>query len=528
MLDLRLTNGTFHTMDRSRPRARSLGVWRGRIVGVDEAIAGLPAAHEVDLAGATVLPAFIDAHVHLAWTGLAARATSVAGQRDAASVLAVIRRAAAHAPPDAWVDVADYDQRPLGRDLTAAELDEAGGGRKVLVAHRSGHACVVSSAVLALLPPGTEHRDGLLAESGMAAARAARMPYSLAELTDAIESAGRACLTEGITAAAEAGIGGGLIAHSAIELAAYQRARDAGRLPLRMRLMVAADLLREVAAHPDDGLRHGIDLGLRTGLGDDRLAIGALKVFTDGGMMPRTAALTKPYVGLDHGGALFADPAELTATIVAGHLADWQLAIHAIGDRAVDVALSALAEAQRLRPRPGARHRVEHAGLVRPDQLPRLARSGATVVVQPAFLWSFGDDYAQLMGADRADWLYRGRAFRTHGIPLAGSSDRPVAVGAPLRAIQFMGERRSHSGRVIGPDEGLSVDEALRAYTIDAARACHWEHALGSLTPGNHADLVVLSDDPHRVAPSRIGAIEVVTTFSAGVPVYGGAGLGLG
>lgn len=528
MLDLRLSNGTIHTMDRARPRARSVGLWRGLIVGLDEAIADLPADHEVDLAGATVLPGFVDAHVHLAWAGLAARTPSVAAERDVAGVLSVIRRAASRAAPGAWVDIAGYDQRPLGRDLTAAELDAASDGRKVLVAHRSGHACVVSTAVLDLLPPGTTHRAGLLAESGMAAVRAARMPYPLSELTDAIETAARHCLSEGVTAAAEAGIGGGLIAHSAVELAAYQRAHDAHRLPLRMRLMVASDLLREVAAHPEDGLRHGIDLGLRTGLGDDRLAIGALKVFTDGGMMPRTAALTAPYAGLDHGGELFADPAELTATIVAGHLADWQLAIHAIGDRAVDVALAALTEAQRRRPRPHARHRIEHAGLVRPDQLPHFARCGATAVVQPAFLWSFGDDYAELMGPGRADWLYRGRAFRAHGVPLAGSSDRPVTVGAPLRAIQFMVERRSRSGREIGAGEALSVDEALRAHTIDAARACHWEDTLGSIAPGKHADLVVLADDPYRVAPERLADIEVVTTFSAGTAVHGGGRLGLG
>ncbi|MBB5935358.1 amidohydrolase [Streptomyces zagrosensis] len=528
MLDLRLTNGIIHTMNPDRPYAHALGIWRGQLVGVDEAITGLPAHHEVNLAGATVLPGFIDAHVHLAWTGLAARATSVAPCREVDAVLAVIHQAAQRARPADWVDVADYDQRPLGRDLTAAELDTAGGGRKVLVAHRSGHSCVVSTAVLDLLPAGTRHRHGVLSESGMAAVRAARMPYSLRELTDAIETAARGCLTEGITAAAEAGIGGGLIAHSAIELAAYQRARDAHRLPLRMRLMVAADLLREVAAHPDDGLQHGIDLGLRTGLGDDWLAIGALKVFTDGGMMPRTAALSAPYTGLDHSGELFADPAELTSTIVAGHLADWQLAIHAIGDRAVDVALEALATAQRLRPRPDARHRIEHAGLVRPDQLPRFARCGATAVIQPAFLWSFGDDYAALMGPGRAEWLYRGRAFHAHGIPLAGSSDRPVTIGAPLRAIQFMVERRSHSGQVIGAGEAITVDEALRAYTIGAARACRWEKTLGSIAPGKHADLVVLADDPYRVPPARIGGIEVVATFCAGEPVHGAAALELG
>jgi predicted amidohydrolase YtcJ len=233
-------------------------------------------------------------------------------------------------------------------------------------------------------------------------------------------------------------------------------------------------------------------------------------------MMARTAALSSPYEGLDHTGQLQDDPEVLADTIVDGHLAGWQLAVHAIGDRAADVALDALEKAQRLRPRPGARHRIEHAGLIRPDQLPRFARLGVSAVVQPNFLRYFGDDYAAIMGEERAPWLYRGRGFLDHGITLVGSSDRPVTDGSPLRAVQFMVERASESGQVIGPDEGITVEEALRAYTVNGAFACRWEDDAGSLTPGKRADLVVLGDDPRRVDPSRIGGIEVAATYVAG------------
>jgi predicted amidohydrolase YtcJ len=114
--------------------------------------------------------------------------------------------------------------------------------------------------------------------------------------------------------------------------------------------------------------------------------------------------------------------------------------------------------------------------------------------------------------------MYRGRAFLDHGIPLVGSSDRPVADGSPLRAVQFMAERASTSGQLIGPDEAVTVDQALHAYTVAGARACHWEDRLGSLTPGKHADLVVLGDDPRSVDTSRIGDIEVVETYVDGLP----------
>jgi predicted amidohydrolase YtcJ len=517
MLDLRLVNANIVTMDPAHPVARSVGVWAGRIFALDDT--SVPAAREVDLQGATVLPGFIDAHVHLAMTGLEEGGSSLAGVTSIEDALAIVRAAAEARPSGEWVDVHGYDQRALGRHLTAAELDAVGLGRKVFLIHQSGHACVVNSAVLALLPDGVPHEAGLLAESGMAAVRTLRRPYSVDELAEAINRAGRTCLSEGVTAAAEAGIASGLVSHSAVELAAYQLLAETDRLPIRVQLMIAADLLHPVDAHPSDGIARGLDLGLRTGFGGERLSIGALKIFTDGGMMARTAALTSPYVGLDHSGQLFADPDVINAYVLDAHRAGWQLAIHAIGDRAIDVALDALASAQSAHPRTDARHRIEHAGLVRPDQLPRFNSAGAMAVVQPNFLWYLGDDYAAIMGADRAPWLYRGRAFLDRGIRLVGSSDRPVTPGAPLRAIQLMVDRRTPSGAVIGPDEGISVDDALRAYTINAAYACGWEDVLGSVTPGKHADLVVLADDPRRV-PS-IADIPVLATIVAGEIVWG-------
>ncbi|WP_175410492.1 amidohydrolase [Streptomyces sp. TRM64462] len=517
MLCTRLTNAHIITMDPDHPVAHDLGIWRGRVVGLDEAVTALPAREVVDLQGATVLPGFIDSHVHLAWTGLKAMTPSVAPCERVEDVLAVVAEAASRqGPAGAWVDIGGYDQRALGRHLTAAELDRVSPGRKVFLMHDSGHACVVNSAVLDLLPADVPHEDGFLAESAMTAARNLRLPYAQSEIADAVEHAGRACLAEGVTACAEGGIGGGLLGHSPVELGAYQLLRDQGRLPLRVQLMAAGDTLRPLPAHRDDGIPRALDLGLRTGFGDDWLSVGALKIYTDGGMMARTAALTAPYEGMTHTGELQDDPETLAQLIVDGHLAGWQLAVHAIGDRAADLALDALERAQRLRPRPDARHRIEHAGLVRPDQLPRFARLGVSAVVQPNFLRYFGDDYAAIMGEERAPWMYRGRGFLDHGVTLVGSSDRPVTDGSPLRAIQFMVERTSVSGQAIGPGEGITVDEALHAYTVAGAYASRWEDSAGTLSPGKRADLVVLGDDPRRVEPSRIGSIEVVATFVEG------------
>ncbi|WP_435157999.1 amidohydrolase [Amycolatopsis sacchari] len=530
MLDLLIEDANVLTMDPARPVASRIGVWRGRILGLDDDVAGLSARRTVRLGGATVLPGFVDAHTHMVWSGMSLGGTDITGLRDRGEVLEVLRRACAQVAPGDWVEVTGYDQRPIGGHLTRAELDAVADGRRLWLQHTSGHAGVVNSVVLDgidLAPLGADvgyddgEPNGLMLERAQIAVRRARLPYRVSELVAAIERAGQACLAQGITTCAEAGIGGGLIATPPVEVAAYQTARETGRLPVRMQLMVASDGLRELAAHADDGITRGIDLGLRTGFGDETLGIGALKLWLDGGIMARTAALTAPYVGSTDAGQLQEDPAALRQVILDGHTAGWQLAVHAIGDRALDLALDAIAEAQAKVPRPDARHRIEHCGLVRDDQLPRLAELGLTAVLQPEFLWDNGDDYSDVLGPDRAGWLYRGRALLDAGVAIASSSDRPVVAGAPLRAIQFMVERRSNTGRVVGPGEELTVAEALAAATIGAARACRREHLCGSVEPGKLADFTVLERNPLDVPAAELAGTGVRATVLGGEAVYG-------
>ncbi|MEV6243361.1 amidohydrolase [Lentzea sp. NPDC051838] len=501
-LDLKLTGCRALTMDPARPAAHTIGIWQGRIAGLDSDVADLPAAETVDLAGAVVLPGFIDAHTHLAWNGR--HTIDITGLTTVAQILDRLGGSAG----TGWIEASGYDRRIMDSPLTAADLDKISDGRPVYVADLSGHACVVNSAVLKQLPEITS--DGWLTENEQLAARTLRLPYSLDEITAELRRSADQVLSEGVTMCAEAGIGAGLIASSPLEAAAYQRAQ----LPVRVQLMVSAYMLDDVQADPSDGIPRAIDLGLHTGFGDDMLSLGALKLWTDGGMMARTAALTEPYAGSDNAGQLAESEEFMRAAILDGHHAGWQLAIHAIGDRAIDFTLDAVAEAQRRRPQADARHRIEHCGLVRPDQLERIAALGLIPVVQPTFLWSYGDDYSEIMGAQRAPWMYRGRSFLDHGITVAGSSDRPVADGSPLRAIEFMVRRRSAAGQAVGPDEAITVEEAIRAYTLGSAYACRKEHVLGSLTPGKLADLVVLGEDPRT--SDAIADIPVLATMVGG------------
>jgi predicted amidohydrolase YtcJ len=532
VLDLRIDNANVVTMDPRRPAARTVGVWAGRIVGVDEEIDGLPTRRTVDLDGATVLPGFVDSHTHLINEGFVQGAVDVSAATTVDRLLDTIAAATAGMDTDAWVDVAGYDQRRLGRHLSREELDRAAGGRRVIVDHISGHAAVVSTAVLSGFPDvhpdldGVE-RDaaseptGVLFERATMLARQLRLPLSTSDMVDAIERATRTCAAQGITAAVEAGVGALAIGFSPVEVTAYQTAREAGRLPIRVQLMVSADALHPVGAHRQDGVRRGIDLGLRTGFGDDHLDLGAVKVFTDGGVMVRTAALTEPYEGTDNRGVLAQPPEEITAVVADAHAAGWQLGIHAIGDRAIDLALDAIEAAQRAHPRPDPRHRIEHCGIARDAQLDRMAALGVVASVQPCFLVDNSEDYAAVLGPDRMHWQYRGKSFLDRGITVAGSSDRPLGAGSPLVGIQYMVDRTSHRGMVTGPDERLTVDQALATYTSGAAHAAHREHDFGTVTARKHADFTVLSDDPRRVDPSHIAKIEVVSTIVGGTVVYG-------
>jgi len=538
--DLLLVNANVLTMDPARPRATAVAVTGGRISDLPADPGSVRAAQVVDLRGMTVAPGFHDAHNHMAWFGLSLtevdlRSPAVASLDELYA--AVAERAAGTAPGD-WVMGAGYDQNKIGGHPDRDALDRAAPGRRVWLKHTSGHMCAVSSAVLADLgisssaadvPGGRVVTDeagrptGLLQEQAQQLVTGLVHPYPLATLADAIDRAGERYLAEGITSCTEAGIGGGWIGHSPVELAAYQNARDQGRLRVRVELMIASDVLHQLSAHASDGLELGLDLGMRTGFGDDWLRLGAMKVFTDGSLIGRTAAMHDDYAGTPgEAGYLQADAESLRAAIIAAHRSGWQVAAHAIGDRAIDLALDAYASAQSQYPRLDARHRIEHFAASRPDQVARAAALGVIAVPQGRFAGEIGDGMLAAVGPERYGWLYRQRSLLEAGMVLPGSSDRPVVLGAPLLGVRDMVCRQTDAGAPFNPAEAIGVEEALRAYTWGSAYASHQEGVTGSVTVGKLADLVVLSDDPTAVSPGDIAGISVMATFVDGECRYGG------
>ena len=280
--DLLLVNANVLTMDPARPRATAVAIIGGRILDLPDHPGEVSAKRVADLRGATVLPGFHDAHNHMTWFGLSLSEVDLRspaiGSLDALYA-AVARRAQATGSGE-WVVGSGYDQNKIGGHPERDALDRVTPGRRVRLRHTSGHMCVVNSLVLADLgldarpaevPGGRVGTDasgrpnGLLEERAQELVGRLVLPLPVAALADAIDRAGAHYLTEGITSCTEAGIGGGWIGQSPVELAAYQGAREQGRLRVRVELMVASEALHPLVAHADDGLDVGLDLGCAPG-----------------------------------------------------------------------------------------------------------------------------------------------------------------------------------------------------------------------------------------------------------------------
>jgi predicted amidohydrolase YtcJ len=529
--DLLLVNANVLTMDPEHPAASAVAVAGGRIVGVYDGKPDVTAQETIDLRGLTLIPGFHDAHNHMIGFGLSLTEVDlrVSSQDE---LYARVAATAATTPEGGWVIGSGYDQTRTGAHPHRDALDAIAPRHRVWLKHTSGHMCVVNSLVLADLGIGQTvpqvdggrvttdaagRPTGLLEERAQELVGNLTHPYPLTTLTDAVHAAGRHYLAEGITSVTEAGVGGGWIGQSPVELAAYINARDQGRLHVRVELMVVSDVFHPLGAHPSDGIETGIDLGLRTGFGDDWLRLGPMKIFTDGSLVGRTAAMSAPFEG-DPGnsGYLQADSDQLTERIIEAHRAGWRVAAHAIGDRAIDLALDAFADAADQYPRARPRHRIEHFAAARPDQVARAAKLGVIAVGQGRFASELGDGMLAAVGAERAAWLYRQRSLLDAGLVLPGSSDRPVVSGAPLLGIHDMVNRRTASGAPFNAAEAITPAEALRAYTWGSAYASKQERTKGSITPGKLADFTVLSEDPTAVAPDRIAGLGVVAAFLDG------------
>ncbi|MBL3699215.1 amidohydrolase [Leucobacter luti] len=534
-----ILNANVLTQDPAQPHASSIHLRGTRIVAVSEAPIKVPGARTIDAGGATVAPGFNDVHAHSVWFGLTQIELDLSAATTLAEFYELIAAYADGMGADEWVIAAGFSHIRLGEQYPDRDaLDAAAGGRPVWLKHNSGHAAFVNGVALQLIAAERSLTDpiegglvvldeagrptGLLEENAMSLVQNLLLPYPVETLVRALELATEQYVREGITSVTDAGIAGGWIGYSPREFAAYQLAHSRGLLHTRMQPMFIIDALHPVPGHGEEPAVLTLDGGIHTGFGDDRLQLGPVKIFSDGSLLGSTASVTEHYIGCPgNHGYLQESAASLRERALAAYAAGWSIAMHAIGDAAVDQAIAVIGEAQERYGRRAIPNRIEHAGIVRDDQLDLLADLGVAVTPQPYFLHEFGDAMVDRIGAHREPQLYRAKSFVDRGIMLPGSSDRPVAPGKPLAGIQSFVERRSAAGTVIGAAERLTAAEALAAYTIGSARATGQAANRGSIEPGKYADLVFLSEDPLVVPSERISEIEVVATVVGGVVVHG-------
>jgi len=464
------------------PTAASLLACGERIVAVGpsaERIAQEVGAVEVQLTGRTALPGMIDAHVHLGEFGLSLlRNADLSGSGSVEEITERLRQHANARGEVAagWILGTRFDQELLAerRFPTRQELDDVAPGRPVVIVRVCFHAAVGNTAALKMA--GIWSDSGLVTEDDAAKLLSAVPPPGRDELEAALLLAAAEFRAKGFTAAH-------CLASSAEELAALRRLSLAGRMPIRVRVNIPYDLLPRLS-----------EMGLATGVGDTRFSIGAVKLFADGSLGARTAALTSPYADEPaNAGMLLHSRSELEQMVRRIHEAECQAAIHAIGDLALDRALDALEAAQAARPRPDARHRIEHASVARPDQIERMARLGVAACVQPQFVAS---DFwtAQRLGPHRIGWAYPFRSMVRAGVRLGGGTDCPVERPDPWAAFAAAIDRVQ-----LAPEESLTLAEAIRLFTEGAAWLGFSEGVLGAITPGALADFVVLP--PHTTWP---------------------------
>ncbi len=528
--DLVFLNGTVITIDEARPETETVAVIGNRIARVgssDEIKAEIgPGTRVVDLAGRTLLPGFNDNHTHPISYGIGLGLIDArpATLPTLARIQDAFRAAAANGATARgdWLLARGYDDTRLDvrRHPTRQELDEATGSRPAFLTRTCGHLGVANSAALARAgitrdtpdPDGGQiDRDGrgeatgLLRETAMRLVQEQIPRTTRAGMKDALREAGKSFHAYGITSVGEAAI------RTSEELAAYQELAAEGELPVRVYTMMLID----------DTLDALAGLGMRTGWGDAWLRIGPAKLFQDGSGGGRTAAMTTDYVN-DPGnrGITIYDQEGLDERFSRAHDAGFQLAAHAIGDRAITMILDAYEKALTKRPKSDHRFRIEHCGMCTPQIIDRLARLEVIAVPQPNFIHELGDSYIRNFSPEQLALSYPARTWCDRGIVAVGSSDVPVVDCNVLMNLRSAVTRLTAAGQRMGPEQGVTIDEALRMFTINGAYASFEEEDKGTIAPGKLADFVVLSGDPREIAPEDLPSLTVDMTVIDGRVVY--------
>jgi hypothetical protein len=527
--DTLIVNANIVTMDPARPRAEALAVKGDRIAGIgttaDLQALLAPETRVIDAHGQTVIPGLVDGHLHFANLGSGGQTLDLGEAKNEAEAAELVRRRAARAEPGAWITGDGWHTGNWTVEAwpSRASLDEAAPNNPVVLRGMHGHASWANSRALldsgvtratpdpsggkVLKDPATGFPTGILIEHAQALVRPAGGVEE--PLTERVRKSIALALSYGLTGAHDMGT-------NLETVDAYQRLIDAGEFPFRITAYLRAvnageEFARIIMSEPS------VDPTLR-------LQVGGIKVSIDGALGSRGAALMAPYADEpDNIGVIRVPYDQLYFIIEQSLRRGWTLAIHAIGDRGNQMALDAIEQALARVPVEDPRIRIEHAQVLRPEDVPRFARLGLITSWQ----WMHATldmPWAETrVGPERIRTAYAWRTLLDTGARLVGGSDEGARTFSPFMGIHAALTRQDAQGNPAGgwfSEQRLTREEALRSYTVDAAYVAFLEDDLGSLAVGKLADLVVLSKDIMTVPDAEILTIEAVMTMVGGRVAY--------
>ena len=523
--DLIVVNARVYTVDDTLASAEAFAIKDSRFIAVGSTseVRNLTGRRTevIDAQQMTVLPGFIDTHCHP--SGVSELYEVNANVRTVKELQQALGKKAGETPPGFWVTGDMFDDTKLDVTLHRTHLDEVTRDHPVVVNHRGGHTSWYNSKALELAgitrqTPDPEHGRFFRDEAGELTGRAAEAARSVfgrvgrrEEFTpeqsrerakNGMRHISSLLTAAGLTSVHDAGAG-------RARLLAYEDAHRTGGLRHRAYLMIrGGDIVRGLKA-----------AGIHTGFGNEWIRIGGLKYGADGSASERTMRMSTPYVGTSDYGILTMTQKEIDEAVEDGHRNDFQIGIHANGDVTIDMVLKAYERVLQRWPDPNRRHRIEHCTLVNPDLLKRIKACGCIPTPFWTYVYYHGEKWSQY-GDDKLRWMFAHRSFLDAGIAVPGASDYGPGPFEPLMAIQSMVTRRDYRGREWGPNQKVTVAEAIRIGTINGARASSEENIKGSITAGKLADFVMLEKDPHSVDPGQIKDIKIARTVVGGRTMY--------
>lgn len=526
--DIVFINGEVVTVDLANRVTECVAVKNNRIVGVgSEAEIRELISDEtqiIDLKGKSLLPGFIDAHLHLTIYGTNLLGVSCIAPhiQSIEDIFIDLRKKAADTPKGQWVRAWGFNESLLAekRFPTREELDGISTEHPIVIIRTCNHTSIVNSKALEVagILETTEDPAGGIIERDHNGRITGKLienahmqlfeyaSYTNEEIRKGMKLASDEFIQAGITSIHDAGAYG----EGSESLRIMQQAVNANEIEVRVYAIIGS------LTNSHDFVKKMVEAGPITGLGDDRFKIGPAKVFTDGSSTGPTIATRSPYSHNPNDyGVIYYSQEELDQILGEAHKKGFQITAHAQGDRAIEMLLNCIEKALAESPRDDHRHRIEHAGIASPDLQERMKKLGVVIIPNPVFMYVNGEKYVEYYG-DRVDVMYPAKDYLRKGIIAAFGSDAPVTFVDPLLGIHAAVNRETKDGTPVGKNQCIEVMDAIRAYTWNGAYASFEEQYKGSIEVGKLADLVVLNDKILQVEPSKIKDIKVELTMVDG------------